>query len=357
MLGVFVSKKLSNPVIIPEDIVPSKEGYEVIGAFNAGVAGLNGETILLLRVAERPLSADSNIVLSPLYNPESGEVECIPFDKREEGYLFHDPRMIFAAPGSGNKNYLTSISHLRLARSKNGVDFDIEPYPALQAYNEYMTMGIEDPRITQVEDTYYISFSSISHLGITSTLVSTKDFTEYKHIGNIFHPDNKDVVLFPEKIHGRYYAIHRPSTSAFGKPEMWLASSDNISDWGDHRFLAGLREGFWDSARIGAGCPPIKTQAGWLEIYHGATTDNRYCMGALLLDIHNPAKVLARSSQPMIVPDREFECNGFFGGVVFACGHVAQGDSLRIYYGAADESTAMLETKISDILAHLQVQA
>jgi predicted GH43/DUF377 family glycosyl hydrolase len=202
-------------------------------------------------------------------------------------------------------------------------------------------------------DTYYIYYSAIAKTGIGESMVSTKNFVDFVRHGMIFCPDNKDVIIFPEQIKGKYYALHRPTTKSIGKPEIWIAESDNLLYWGNHKHLLGLREGLWDSERIGGGAVPIKTTRGWLELYHGATTDHRYCMGAVLLDLENPAKVIARSVLPILEPEADYEKNGFFGDVVFSCGVVVDGDVVKIYYGVADTSMACAELSLKEILASL----
>lgn len=350
-----VNRSAKNPIVTPESVEPFLEHYEVIGVFNAGVAIYQGETILLLRVAERPLCENQRQVAAPIYNVEKNAVELLYFDKNDGRCDFSDPRMIYVNEQGGRKTYLTSLSYLRIARSSDGENFTTQPKPFIFPFNQYMTYGIEDPRITQIEDTYYITFSAVSPLGIVAAMVSTKDFVSYVDEGNILHADNKDVAIFPEKIGGKYYALHRPSTSVFGKPEMWIASSPDLRNWGRHSFLAGLRAGMWDSQRMGAGAVPFKTPYGWLEIYHGATADNRYCLGAMLLSLDEPSKIIARSEMPMVVPEASYECEGFFGDVVFACGAVIKNDRVKIYYGASDENMAMLSIAILDILQHLGI--
>lgn len=123
----------------------------------------------------------------------------------------------------------------------------------------------------------------------------------------IFPPHNKDCALFESTVGGKYYAFHRPSSPELGGNYIWLAESPDRLHWGDHRCIAVTREGRWDSARVGAGAAPVRTEKGWLEIYHGADGNNRYCLGALLLDLENPAKVLARSDEPIMEPTAPYE--------------------------------------------------
>ena len=117
--------------------------------------------------------------------------------------------------------------------------------------------------------------------------------------------------------------------------------------------LAQARPGKWDAARVGAGAEPIRTPHGWLEIYHGADESNRYSLGALLLDLRDPSHVLARSESPLLEPEEEYELTGFFGEVVFTNGHVLDGDTLTVYYGAADEVICGARFSIGEILESL----
>ena len=135
---------------------------------------------------------------------------------------------------------------------------------------------------------------------------------------------------------------------------MWLAFSEDLIHWGDHRPVAMTRPGMWDSARIGAGAAPIHTDEGWLEIYHGADENSRYCLGALLLDLKEPWKVLARSEAPIMEPVEEYERIGFFGNVIFTNGHLADGDEITLYYGGADSVICGARLSIRQILNSLK---
>ena len=343
-----------NPLVTPADVKPHRDDFEVIGAFNAGIAEYNGEVIMLLRIAERPISPDPGIVLAPVFNVETGSLDLIPIRKDDDRYDLSDPRVIILKEHAPAFQYLTSLSYLRIARSKDGHNFTIDEKPFVYPSQTLETFGIEDPRITQIGDTYYIYFSAVSPVGIGESLVSTKDFVTTTHHGMIFGPDNKDVLIFPERINGKYYALHRPTTKSVGRPEMWIAESDNLLYWGNHKHLIGLRDGMWDSGRLGGGAVPFRTERGWLELYHGATKDNRYCMGAVLLDLNDPSKVIARSVKPIMEPEADYEANGFFGGVVFSCGALVDGDRVRMYYGAADTSMACAELSLQEILDGLE---
>jgi predicted GH43/DUF377 family glycosyl hydrolase len=349
-----IERFYENPLITPEDVKPLHEGFEVIGAFNAGVATYKDEVLLLLRVAERPISDDPNIIKAPVFNPDTQVMEIISFHREDTSYDFEDPRMIRQKDKLDSFVYLTSLSYIRIARSKDGHQFTIDDQAFLYPFNAYQTYGIEDARCTQMGDTYYINFSSVSPVGVCDSLVATKDFQTYQDLGNIFAPENKDVLIFPEQINGRYYALHRPSLKSIGNYDIWLASSPDLISWGNHHHLLGIREDCWDSGRVGGGLVPIKTEEGWLILYHGATPEHRYCMGAALLDLEDPTKVIARSIRPIMEPEADYEKNGFFGDVVFGCGAIQNEDQLTMYYGVADTSMAGCTLSIKDILTQLK---
>ncbi|MNO31329.1 Beta-1,4-mannooligosaccharide phosphorylase [compost metagenome] len=342
-----------NPLITPADVKPFHNDFEVIGAFNAGIASYKGEVLMLLRVAERPISKDPKIVKAPIYNPDTNELEILDLNTDDERFDFSDPRVIKNKSASATFQYLTSLSYIRIARSKDGHHFTVDEKPLVYPSNSLETFGVEDPRVTQIGDTYYIYFSAVSPVGVGESLVSTKDFVNITHHGMIFGPDNKDVLIFPEKINSKYYALHRPTTKSTGNPEIWIAESDNLLYWGNHKHLIGLRDGMWDSGRIGGGAVPFKTDKGWLELYHGATLEHRYCMGAVLLDLNDPSKVIARSNAPIMEPEADYEKNGFFGDVVFSCGALVEGDVVKMYYGVADTSMACAELSVQEILDSL----
>jgi predicted GH43/DUF377 family glycosyl hydrolase len=219
---------------------------------------------------------------------------------------------------------------------------------------ELETFGVEDCRVTQIGDTYYLTYSQASPHGVGVGLRSTTNWLEVRHQGMIFTTQNKDCAIFDAKIGGQYYALHRPSSPTFGGHYIWIAESPDLVHWGNHRCIAHSREGMWDAARIGAGAAPIRTQHGWLEIYHGAVDNpTRYCLGALLLDLDEPWKVLARSQDPIMEPVAEYEKVGFFGNVVFTNGHVADGDMLTVYYGASDSVICGAHFSIEKILRTL----
>jgi predicted GH43/DUF377 family glycosyl hydrolase len=324
-------------------IEPRNRDFEVVGAFNPGVAAFMGKTVLLVRVAER-VKADARFAYVPIV--ENGKIKTLKIDRSDGDYDFSDPRLIV---GKGGK-LLTSMSRLVVAESADGVNFEIFPERGIFPETEYEEYGVEDPRVTEIDGTYYITYTAVSGKGVCVALAVTEDFRAFEKKGVVLCPDNKDAAIFPEKIGGKFYMLHRPSRSEFARPEMWIAESDNLTQWGNHRRVLATREGDWDGVRLGSSSTPIKTEGGWLVLYHGADRNDRYCLGAVLLDLRNPHIVLKRSAKPFLEPVLPYEKNGFFGGVVFACGCLRDGGRLRIYYGAADDKVCRADADISGLL-------
>lgn len=331
---------------------PAVPGLEVVGAFNAAVARYQEEVLLLLRVAEAPPPL-ADEVSAPIYDTGSRQLSIRTWSRSTVDAS--DPRVI----SSGGRTWLTSISHLRIARSSDGIHFTVDDAPSLSPETSYETFGIEDPRITLIDDTYWINYSAVSPRGVSTALASTKDFKRFERHGIIFPPSNKNVTIFPQKIGGSYVALHRPNLEGFERPAIWSASSPDLKSWGDHRFVAAARDDSWDNEKIGGGAPPFRVRAdghdGWLAIYHGVTgSPYAYSLGALLLDADDPSRVIARSREPILEPEAPYERDGFFNGVVFTCGLLVDGDRIRIYYGAADGVTAVADLSLDEILSGLE---
>jgi predicted GH43/DUF377 family glycosyl hydrolase len=339
-----------NPLITPADVKPSSENMEVLCAFNAGATTYKGDPLLLVRVAERPKPREG-FVATAFMNEDTGVVEPLYVSLDDPELDFTDPR-VFTWKG---KLYLTSISHLRVATTEDGESFTIADAPALFPENAYEIYGVEDPRIVFIDGWYYVNYSAISLRGVCTALCRTKDFSSFERLGIMFGPDNKDIALFPEKINGRYYTFHRPSMKQIGTPSMWIASSDNLRDWGRHENVIEPRPGKWDSERVGCGAQPIKTEKGWLQIYHASDEHVRYCSGAVLLDLEEPWKVIARSEEPLLFPEMPYECEGLVPNIVFHNGLVENADgTLTLFYGGADTVTCAATVSIADILSSLE---
>ncbi|WP_439425991.1 glycoside hydrolase family 130 protein [Oenococcus alcoholitolerans] len=348
---IKIKRYKNNPIIVPKIIKPSRDDFEVIGAFNPAVAQYGDQTILLMRVAERPKQVSKELKI-PFFSLSSKSIEVIDLDKTK--FNLSDPRVAAPKNSKYDFNYLTSISHIRCARSFDGINFTIDDEPFIFPHNEYETFGLEDPRCTKIGDVYYINFSAVSPKGVCVELVSTMDFKSYKDEGVIFLPDNKDVTIFSGMSSGSYWALSRPSVPSTGNLDVWISSSSDLHEWGRHKKLFGGSNSDWDNGRVGAGIPPFLTPYGWLEIYHAANNKNEYSLGAILLDRDDPTKIIARYPKPIMVPEYEYETNGFFGKVVFTCGGILNNNDLIIYYGAADTNISVAKVNLDDILSGLE---
>ncbi len=339
-----------NPLISPSDILPSAEGFKVLGAFNPGAVRFKNETLLLLRVAESCDQVEGSVSV-PTYIFKNGVgIPTIKSFRRDDrnvevpdsrGVKFH------------GKKYLTTMSHIRLARSSDGVNFTVDPKPFLAPRSELECFGIEDARVSEIDGRYYINYSIVSNDSWCTALAVTDDFVNIEYLGIIFPPENKDVSIFPEKVNGRYIALHRPNNGGFGGASIWYADSPDLISWGNHMCLLRPRDTVYESDKIGGGAAPIKTEKGWLTIYHAKGDHKRYSLFALLLDLNDPRKVIKQGEYPLLQPEETYEKEGFFGNVVFTNGMVVEGDKIKMYYGASDETCCLATGSIKDILASL----
>lgn len=347
---MIIQRFAENPLISPQDVVPSLEGWEVLGAYNCGAFEYEGKIGLLVRVIERPIQADPELVSAPLLDFSTGRPEMIVKTWQRDGVDVSDPRFVKA-----DIIYDAITSHLRLAWSDDGRSFEIAESPTLSGEKPWESFGIQDPRVLYIDDRWVIIFSAGDHRwGVTQSIATTRDWQTFDRLGVICMPDNKDVALFPEKINGKYCAFQRPSGVYFGGHNMWLAYSDDLIHWGEFTPLALPRPGRWDGARIGCGAEPIKTEEGWLEIYHGSD-GHSYCLGAMLLDLEDPSRVIVRGEEPLLAPEEEYEKHGYFDNVVFCNGLVKRTDDVVwLYYGGADRYTCGCEMSIAGVLGTLR---
>jgi beta-1,2-mannobiose phosphorylase / 1,2-beta-oligomannan phosphorylase len=322
-----------NPLIRPQDVPPTRDDLEVVCVFNPAVTTYQDEVLLLLRVAERPVQ-EPGYISFPLMDLATNQVTIKRFSRTDPRLDARDPRVITY----DGVSYVTIMSHLRLARSRDGVHFTVDKRPFIVAQGPDEEYSVEDARITAIDGWYYINYVSACHYGISTMLARTRDWKTCERLGIIFPALNKDVAIFPEKIDGQYMALTRPDTGGWSPPSMWLASSPDLIHWGQHRFLMSTSPHTWGHSRIGAGTVPLKTPLGWLEIYHGADRMQAYHLGLLLLDADDPGKILHRSQQALLGPEAEYEKSGFFPNVIFTNGmaYWPETDQIILYYGGAD---------------------
>jgi predicted GH43/DUF377 family glycosyl hydrolase len=304
--STLFTRYAGNPILSRDDWP-----YPINSVFNAGAAQLSsGETLLLCRVEDR-----------------------------------------------------RGLSHLCAARSANGIDgWRIDPEPTLAAnpgeYPEEI-WGIEDPRITFVPELkrYAVAYTSFARGGPGVSLALTSDFRSFERYGVIMPPEDKDAALLPRRVGGFWAMIHRPVTPTGA--HMWISYSPDLRHWGSHRvILEARRGGWWDANKIGLCSPPIETAKGWLVIYHGVrqtASGSIYRLGLALFDLDRPDICLQRGNSWMFGPEASYERTGDVRDVVFPCGQVieADGDTIRLYYGAADSCIAMATGSIRALLAWL----
>ncbi|HBG27208.1 MAG: glycosidase [Planctomycetes bacterium GWF2_41_51] len=293
-------------------------------------------------------------------------------------------KLIYRAAGDDDKHYV----HLGLATSKNGYDFVRKNgKPIVSPIKDVGAGCIEDPRVIKMDGCYYITFAFRpfapgkywipedlrkysppvlnnsyprflrENLSGTGLLVSP-DLNEFTYAGMLTNPsfDDRDVIIFPEKIKGKYVTLHRPMEwcgKQYGTdyPAMWIAFSDDLLGWKDIKLLA---KGKYDwEQKIGGSTPPIKTKDGWLVIYHAVGKDRFYRVGAMLLDLENPMKILHRSPDWLLQPEKTYETQGLYNGVIFPCGNVVIDGKLFVYYGGADKYVGLATCELDELLDYL----
>lgn len=249
------------------------------------------------------------------------------------GVAEHDGAVVLIYRAQGVAN---DVSRLGFAVSTDGLRFARLDRPVFEPVDETETWGVEDPRLTFVAGRYHMLYTAWSPLGIQVAMASTANFFTWRRHGIVIPgPDNKDAAIFPEKVGGRYVMFHRIP------PDIWLAYSDDLMLWGDYRRIMEPRPGNWDGLKIGAGGPPLKTDRGWLVIYHGVSPDKVYRLGVALLDLDDPSRIVNRPRDFVLEPEEPWELEGDVPNVVFTCGTAEIGDRYHVYYGAADKVIAV----------------
>jgi predicted GH43/DUF377 family glycosyl hydrolase len=349
-------------LITPEMIKPSSRELEVIGTINpAAVRGEDGKIILYVRVIERLKTLqDKKYFYSPrMVGEDKYELKIDRFHKKdvanssEFDVIFHD-----------TTKRLTFISHLRrVILDETGFNIvSIDKKPTFYGISSDSELGIEDPRIVQIEGKYVMTYVSLSMKeNISTSLALSDDLKTWERKGIIFGEQDKDVVIFPERIKEKYVAFDRPEGNfQFTPPHIWIGYSDDLVSWGNLKSINLFKKGDKDYGRIGPGCPPIKTNEGWLLIYHSVRKEDDifyiYSASAALFDLKNPKKLLAKSD-PIILPDQKYELQLYQKKrVVFPSGVVVDknGKDLLIYSGGRDVVTSVRKISLEKIMESLK---
>lgn len=252
------------------------------------------------------------------------------------------------------------FSHLCVARSPNGVDhWQIDDAPTLVSNGVDECWGIEDPRITYVPElaSYVIAYTGFTKGGPGVCLAQTEDFKTFTRMGLVMQPDDKDAALLPRRINGSFALLHRPASDTGA--HIWMSFSPDLRNWGSHQLVLKARKGaWWDAHKVGLSTPLIETQSGWLMIYHGVRHTASGCLyrvGLALFARDEPTRCIVRGDAWVFGPEAEYECFGDVNNVVFPCGYTMDndGDTLRLYYGAADMCIAMATASVHDLLEWL----
>jgi len=276
-----------------------------------------------------------------------------------------------------------------LARSRDGYRFTrVSDEPVLSpSVDGFDASTIQDPRMVKMGEYYFITyacrfypfgqfwapddqhyhwptsppeFPRFLRENATSTgLLLTKDFKDFIRAGRLTDPllDDRDVILFPERVKGKYWMMHRPLEwigDAYNTefPAVWISAAEDLMGFRQSRLLIKARYD-WENGKIGINTPPLKTKHGWLTLYHAVGADKFYRIGALLLDLDDPSQVRHRTQDWIMQPEADYEINGYYQGCVFPCGKVVIDDKLFVYYGAADKYVGLATCKLQDLLDYL----
>ncbi len=328
---------------------------------------------------------EGNPILSP--NNNYWEERCVLnpgviYDEESKKFV-----MLYRAAG----NDVEHIIRFGLATSDDGITFKRESdQPCFASTRDDADGGcVEDPRITKIGDLYYVTYAArafapgqywlpessfppiyiteddvyskdlpeYASKNITATFLAvTKDFKRYKRLGRISESnvDDRDVLLFPEKINGKYVVVSRPKFQDAGvkMPSIWISFVDDLLTYEKPELLM-TGETDWETQRIGAGTPPIRTDKGWFMLYHGVNDEGVYKVGAVLMDLDDPRKIIARTKTPIMEPEFDYENEGIYNGCVFPTGTVVKDGVLYVYYGTADKHIALATVNFDELVDFL----
>jgi len=252
--------------------------------------------------------------------------------------LFH---MLYRAQG------VDYVSRIGYAVSADGVRFNRLREPVLSPQDEWETRGVEDPRVTYLADEgrFIMAYTAYSPRGITPMFAESTNLITWRRIGPLVTgEDNKDHVLFPRKIGGRYVTFHRRP------PAIWIGFSDDLREWGGFQVVMEPRPGNWDCKRVGAGGVPIETEHGWLVLYHAYDYEHVYRFGACLLDLDDPTQVIARPREFLLQPEETWELKGDVPNAIFSAANPVVDGTVYVYYGGADRVVGLATCTLGELL-------
>ena len=244
---------------------------------------------------------------------------------------------------------------LWLLRSQDGVKFTADPAPIAwpEPDPDHVETCVYDPRITWIDGRYLIMYASQAPVGVRVGVIETDDFRTFRRLPTASEIENRNAALFPEKIGGMYARLDRPFQGD-GRHAMWISYSPDLVYWGRTKRVLDCRRGKWDGDKLGAGAVPIKTDRGWLCIYHGVYGNQNskiYQLGVCLLDLEDPSVVLARGTYPLLTPTALYEATGYVPNVVFTANAVVENDNtVRIYYGSADTCVGLAQAPLEGLI-------
>ena len=309
-----VIKKLSKPVLTYRDIP-----YKAALIFNAGVAKFGGRYVMVFR-------------------NDYGSME----EHKLEG------------------------TNIGLAYSDNGIDWKVEPKPCFVLQDSEIRRAY-DPRLTVIDGRCYMCFAVDTNHGLRGGIAVTDDFDKFE-ILSLSAPDNRNMVLFPEKIGGYYCRLERPMpvySRGRDRFDTWLSYSPDLRFWGESKLVLTVEDVPFANDKVGPGAPPIKTEKGWLATFHGVIRDEsmgkngwesswkkKYYAGIMLLDLEDPSKIIGMSKAPLIATDQAYEIeNGFRCDVIFPGGMLLEDSGeVKIYYGASDTYECMATADVNDLI-------
>jgi beta-1,2-mannobiose phosphorylase / 1,2-beta-oligomannan phosphorylase len=345
-------------LVTPSDIVPIQSGLNVIGAFNPGAIVVDNRLLLLVRVA---------VTAEDQRDGQFARLRFVDgrmlFDWMPTDDFITDDKRVMRRRDDG-RIFLSSLSYLQMIWIENYLEppdqWKLTQGNTILPESLYEVFGIEDPRCTWIDGCFYVTYTSVSSHGACTSLMTTTDFKTFKRHGVVFPCENKDVVLFPDRIAGKIHSLHRPvSATAFCPPEIWTASSEDGICWGHHHVLASGSAEF-ESDRIGAGTPPVRHNGRYLAIYHASeksrsSTRVGTYVGAVIEMIicHGRVQLQRRSHKPLMVPTEAWELNGFVPNVVFPTGVVVLKDQWLVFYGAGDTSVGVASITLHEITQSL----